>query len=118
MLLLCLSPAVRWGSFIGIEVQKRRSGVDGALASTINIIVLDNPMTFHFASCLDSALAGKLSPYAGVYRLIPAGAYNPKIEPVACCLISLFRCGLGNDDQRGTSKKPSACVISATFADE
>ncbi len=28
----------------------------GALASTINIIVLDNPMTFHFSQFLDSAL--------------------------------------------------------------
>ncbi|XPE60584.1 FUSC family protein [Shigella flexneri] len=28
----------------------------GALASTINIIVLDNPMTFQFSQFLDSAL--------------------------------------------------------------
>lgn len=55
MLLLCLSPAVL-GFFIGIEVQKRRLGSMGALASTINIIVLDNPMTFHFSQFLDSAL--------------------------------------------------------------
>lgn len=55
MLLLCLSTAVL-GFFIGIEVQKRRLGSMGALASTINIIVLDNPMTFHFSQFLDSAL--------------------------------------------------------------
>lgn len=55
MLLLCLSLAVL-GFFIGIEVQKRRLGSMGALASTINIIVLDNPMTFHFIQFLDSAL--------------------------------------------------------------
>ncbi|HIB1505235.1 TPA: p-hydroxybenzoic acid efflux pump subunit AaeB [Salmonella enterica subsp. enterica serovar Muenchen] len=55
MLLLCLSLAVL-GFFIGIEVQKRRLGSMGALASTINIIVLDNPMTFHFSQFLDSAL--------------------------------------------------------------
>ncbi|MTH45641.1 p-hydroxybenzoic acid efflux pump subunit AaeB [Intestinirhabdus alba] len=55
MLLLCLSMAVL-GFFIGIEVQKRRLGSMGALASTINIIVLDNPMTFHFSQFLDSAL--------------------------------------------------------------
>lgn len=48
MLLLCISPAVM-AFFIGIEVQKRRLGSLGALASTINIIVLDNPMTFHFS---------------------------------------------------------------------
>lgn len=55
MLLLCISLAVL-AFFIGIEVQKRRLGSLGALASTINIIVLDNPMTFHFSQFLDSAL--------------------------------------------------------------
>ncbi|MEX5412843.1 p-hydroxybenzoic acid efflux pump subunit AaeB [Atlantibacter hermannii] len=55
MLLLCISLALL-GFFIGIEVQKRRLGSLGALASTINIIVLDNPMTFEFSRFLDSAL--------------------------------------------------------------
>lgn len=55
MLLLCISPAAMC-FFIGIEVQKRRLGSMGALASTINILVLDNPMTFHFSQFLDSAL--------------------------------------------------------------
>lgn len=55
MLLLCISLALL-GFFIGIEVQKRRLGSLGALAGTINVIVLDNPMTFHFNSFLDSAL--------------------------------------------------------------
>ncbi|WP_318388453.1 p-hydroxybenzoic acid efflux pump subunit AaeB [Enterobacter sp.] len=55
MLLLCISLAVM-AFFIGIEVQKRRLGSLGALASTINIIVLDNPMTFEFSRFLDSAL--------------------------------------------------------------
>jgi len=55
MLLLCISLALM-GFFIGIEVQKRRLGSMGALASTINIIVLDNPMTFEFNKFLDSAL--------------------------------------------------------------
>ena len=32
----------------------------GALASTINIIVLDNPMTFHFSQFLDSAVQVKI----------------------------------------------------------
>lgn len=53
-LLLCISLALL-GFFIGIEVQKRRLGSLGALAGTINIIVLDNPMTFHFSVFLDSA---------------------------------------------------------------
>ncbi|WNN48927.1 p-hydroxybenzoic acid efflux pump subunit AaeB [Siccibacter colletis] len=55
MLLLCISLAVL-AFFIGIEVQKRRLGSLGALAGTINILVLDNPMTFHFSQFLDSAL--------------------------------------------------------------
>lgn len=55
MLLLCISLAVL-AFFIGIEVQKRRLGSLGALASTINIIVLDNPMKFEFSQFLDSAL--------------------------------------------------------------
>jgi p-hydroxybenzoic acid efflux pump subunit AaeB len=55
MLLLCISLAVL-AFFIGIEVQKRRIGSLGTLASTINILVLDNPMTFHFSQFLDSAL--------------------------------------------------------------
>ena len=54
-LLLCISLALL-GFFIGIEVQKRRLGSLGTLAGTINIIVLDNPMTFHFTAFLDSAL--------------------------------------------------------------
>lgn len=55
MLLLCISLALL-GFFMGIEVQKRRLGSMGALAGTINVIVLDNPMTFHFSTFLDSAL--------------------------------------------------------------
>lgn len=55
MLLLCISLAVM-AFFIGIEVQKRRLGTLGALACIINIIVLDNPMTFEFDRFLDSAL--------------------------------------------------------------
>ena len=55
MLLLCISLAAM-AFFIGIEVQKRRLGSLGALASTINILVLDNPMQFQFSQFLDSAL--------------------------------------------------------------
>lgn len=55
MLLLSISLAVL-AFFIGIEVQKRRLGSLGTLAGTINILVLDNPMTFHFSQFLDSAL--------------------------------------------------------------
>ncbi|WP_312691194.1 p-hydroxybenzoic acid efflux pump subunit AaeB [Kosakonia sp.] len=55
MLLLCISLAVL-AFFIGIEVQKRRLGSLGTMAGTINILVLDNPMTFKFNQFLDSAL--------------------------------------------------------------
>lgn len=55
MLLLCISLAAL-AFFIGIEVQKRRLGSLGGLANIINILVLDNPMTFHFSQFLDSAL--------------------------------------------------------------
>ncbi|MCL2898118.1 p-hydroxybenzoic acid efflux pump subunit AaeB [Brenneria tiliae] len=55
MLLLCLSLGAM-AFFIGIEVQKRRLGSLGALASTINILVLDNPMTFDISQFLDSAI--------------------------------------------------------------
>lgn len=55
MLLLCISLGVM-AFFIGIGVQKRRLGSLGALASTINILVLSNPMTFHISAFLDSAL--------------------------------------------------------------
>ncbi len=49
-------PPAAMAFFIGIEVQKRRLGSLGALASTINILVLDNPMQFQFSQFLDSAL--------------------------------------------------------------
>ncbi len=55
MLLLCVSLGIV-AFIIGIEVQKRRMGSLGALASTINILVLDNPMTFNLSHFLDSAI--------------------------------------------------------------
>ncbi|MEQ9862210.1 p-hydroxybenzoic acid efflux pump subunit AaeB [Pectobacterium cacticida] len=55
MLLLCLSLG-GMAFFLGLEVQKRRLGSLGALASTINILVLDNPMTFNISQFLDNAI--------------------------------------------------------------
>lgn len=55
MLLLCLSLGVM-AFFIGIEVQKRRLGSLGTLASTINILVLSNPMSFQVTLFIDSAI--------------------------------------------------------------
>lgn len=88
MLLLCISLAVL-GFFLGIEVQKRRLGSMGALASTINIIVLDNPMTFHFSQFLDSAL-GKSSAVCSRSPLFCWCGINRATGLDVYCLISLF----------------------------
>ncbi|MGM3172778.1 p-hydroxybenzoic acid efflux pump subunit AaeB [Dickeya lacustris] len=55
LLLLCLTLG-GMAFVIGIEVQKRRLGSLGALASTINIIVLSNPMKFNLNQFLDNAI--------------------------------------------------------------
>ncbi|AIJ07770.1 MULTISPECIES: p-hydroxybenzoic acid efflux pump subunit AaeB [Edwardsiella] len=55
LVLLCLSLGAL--SFIcGMEVQKRRLGSLGTLASTLNILVLSNPMRFPIESFVDSAI--------------------------------------------------------------
>ncbi len=54
MLLLCISGSA--GILPRYRSTETEIGLDGALASTINIIVLDNPMTFHFSQFLDNAL--------------------------------------------------------------
>ncbi len=55
MLLLCIALGAL-AFVIGIEVQKRRLGSLGTLAGTINILVLENPMSFSVSTFLDSAL--------------------------------------------------------------
>lgn len=55
MLLLCISLGVL-AFFIGLEVQKRRLGSLGTLASTINVIMLSNPMSFSVTYFIDNAL--------------------------------------------------------------
>ncbi|MBW7981775.1 p-hydroxybenzoic acid efflux pump subunit AaeB [Enterobacillus tribolii] len=55
MLLLCISLGVL-AFFIGIEVQKRRLGSLGTLASTINVLMLSNPMNFSVTYFIDNAL--------------------------------------------------------------
>ncbi|RRZ96754.1 p-hydroxybenzoic acid efflux pump subunit AaeB [Erwinia sp. 198] len=55
MLLLCLCLGVM--AFIGgILIQRRQIGTLGALVGTINILTLDNPMTFNVSAFLDNAL--------------------------------------------------------------
>lgn len=53
LLLLCIALGIMT-FIIGIEVQKRRLGMLGALTGTINVLVLNNPMTFNMAQFLDS----------------------------------------------------------------
>lgn len=53
LFLLCLSLGI-FTFFIGIEVTKRRLGMLGLLAGTINILVLSNPMKFNVTSFLDN----------------------------------------------------------------
>lgn len=54
LFLLCLSLGLLT-FFIGIEVQKRRLGMLGLLAGTINILVLSNPIKFNVTAFLDGA---------------------------------------------------------------
>ncbi|BDH44411.1 p-hydroxybenzoic acid efflux pump subunit AaeB [Salmonella enterica subsp. enterica serovar Choleraesuis] len=55
LLLLCICLGA-FGFFAGVSVQKRRLGTMSALAGTINILVLSNPMEFNFSQFLDSSL--------------------------------------------------------------
>lgn len=55
MLLLCIILGVM--AFIGgLLIQRRQTGTLGALVGTLNILTLDNPMTFNVSVFLDSAL--------------------------------------------------------------
>ncbi|WP_147200037.1 p-hydroxybenzoic acid efflux pump subunit AaeB [Pantoea sp. CCBC3-3-1] len=55
MLLLCIILGVM--AFIGgLLIQRRQIGTLGALVGTINILTLDNPMTFNVSAFLDNAL--------------------------------------------------------------
>ncbi|ARJ41483.1 p-hydroxybenzoic acid efflux pump subunit AaeB [Pantoea alhagi] len=55
MLLLCI--ALGTLAFVaGIFIQRRQLGTLGAFVGTLNILVLDNPMTFSVNSFLDNAL--------------------------------------------------------------
>jgi p-hydroxybenzoic acid efflux pump subunit AaeB len=83
MLLLCISLAAM-AFFIGIEVQKRRLGSLGALASTINILVLDNPMQFQFSQFLDSALGQIVGCFLALMVILLVRD-NSRAEPVGCC---------------------------------
>ncbi|BDH44410.1 p-hydroxybenzoic acid efflux pump subunit AaeB [Salmonella enterica subsp. enterica serovar Choleraesuis] len=55
MLLLCMSFAI-FGVLVGIAVQRRRLGALGSLTGIINILVLNNPMSFQVEKFIDGAL--------------------------------------------------------------
>ncbi|WP_345829177.1 p-hydroxybenzoic acid efflux pump subunit AaeB [Erwinia sp. HDF1-3R] len=55
MLLLCIAMGVM--AFVaGILIQRRQIGTLGALVGTVNVLTLDNPMTFNVSAFLDNAL--------------------------------------------------------------
>jgi p-hydroxybenzoic acid efflux pump subunit AaeB len=63
---------------------KRRLGSLGALASTINILVLDNPMQFQFSQFLDSALGQIVGCFLALMVILLSGIILGP-EPVGCC---------------------------------
>lgn len=56
----------------------------GALASTINILVLDNPMQFQFSQFLDSALGQIVGCFLALMVILIVRD-NSGPEPVGCC---------------------------------
>lgn len=54
-LLLCIAIGLL-GFIGGIFIQRRQLGTLGALIGTLNVLVLDNPMQFHFNVFLDNVL--------------------------------------------------------------
>ncbi|XPE57430.1 hypothetical protein ACNKHQ_18890 [Shigella flexneri] len=81
------------------------AGLMGALASTINILVLDNPITFHFSQFLDSALGQIVGCFMAFIVILLIGdtllpAYGRvAAEPVCVCG------GIGDDHQYGASEQ-------------
>ncbi|SQB37293.1 p-hydroxybenzoic acid efflux subunit AaeB [Citrobacter koseri] len=81
----------------------------GALASTINIIVLDNPMTFHFSQFLDSAL-GQIVGCMMAFIVILLVRDNSRDRTGRVLLNQfVFRSGVCNDHQ------PLCAVKRTTF---
>ncbi|EXU75408.1 p-hydroxybenzoic acid efflux pump subunit AaeB [Erwinia mallotivora] len=69
MLLLCIALGVM--AFIGgILIQRRQIGTLGALVGTLNIITLDNPMTFKVSSFLDSALGQAIGCFLAILVIL------------------------------------------------
>ena len=63
---------------------EKASRIAGALASTINILVLDNPMQFQFSQFLDSALGQIVGCFLALMVILIVRD-NSRPEPVGCC---------------------------------
>ncbi|MEM6161714.1 p-hydroxybenzoic acid efflux pump subunit AaeB [Erwinia sp. P6884] len=69
MLLLSISLGVM--AFIsGILIQRRQIGTIGALVGTINVLTLDNPMTFHVNVFLDNALGQAIGSFLALLVIL------------------------------------------------
>lgn len=69
MLLLCIALGAL--AFIaGILIQRRQIGTLGALVGTINIITLDNPMTFEVNIFLDNALGQAIGSFLALLVIL------------------------------------------------
>ncbi len=73
----------RWRSLSDRSAEKA-SRIAGALASTINILVLDNPMQFQFSQFLDSALGQIVGCFLALMVILIV-RITPGPEPVGCC---------------------------------
>lgn len=69
MLLLCISLGVM--AFIsGLLIQRRQIGSVGALVGTINVLTLDNPMTFHVNVFLDNVLGQAIGAFLALMVIL------------------------------------------------
>ncbi len=80
---VALSAWRRWRSLSGSKCRKGVGSL-GALASTINILVLDNPMQFQFSQFLDSALGQIVGCFLALMVILIVRD-NSGPEPVGCC---------------------------------
>ncbi|MFS2221344.1 p-hydroxybenzoic acid efflux pump subunit AaeB [Pantoea sp. B65] len=69
--MVLLSIAIGGLAFVaGIFIQRRQIGTLGAFVGTLNILVLDNPMTFQFKVFLDSALGQVIGCFIGLMVIL------------------------------------------------
>ncbi|MTD27914.1 p-hydroxybenzoic acid efflux pump subunit AaeB [Erwinia sorbitola] len=69
MLLLCIALGL-FAFICGIFIQRRQIGTLGLLVGTLNILTLDNPMTFGVSAFLDSALGQAIGPVVALLVML------------------------------------------------